>query len=124
MRRPRKHGVTRYTVEKILRRDGYMCGYCFGVATEVDHIVPFSHGGPNDKRNLIASCRTCNALAYDAVFNTLEEKRAYIQGQRAARKRDVSGPPKCVGCGMEYDPRQEGATIFLCQRCYERDCRV
>ena len=44
----------------ILARDLYVCAYCGGDATEVDHILPVKHGGDNDESNLTAACVRCN----------------------------------------------------------------
>jgi len=50
---------------EILKRDGYMCQICGrsqrdGVKLHVDHIVPVSAGGSNDRENLQALCEDCN----------------------------------------------------------------
>lgn len=49
---------------KILKRDGFRCGYCGrtapDVTLEVDHIEPRSKGGKDDEENLIAACFDCN----------------------------------------------------------------
>jgi 5-methylcytosine-specific restriction endonuclease McrA len=45
----------------ILLRDRYRCWVCGGRATQVDHVVPISAGGPRlDPRNLRAICKRCN----------------------------------------------------------------
>lgn len=44
----------------VLRRDGFVCAYCDGHATTVDHVVPRSRGGENTWQNLVACCRGCN----------------------------------------------------------------
>ena len=36
------------------------CRLCGAPATEVDHILPVSRGGTDDRSNLRAVCRTCN----------------------------------------------------------------
>jgi hypothetical protein len=45
---------------------GSRCGYClaserFGVAMEIDHIIPVALGGPTSEENLWLACRECNA---------------------------------------------------------------
>lgn len=46
---------------RVLRRDRYVCFYCGGQATTVDHVRPVSKGGdPYDEGNLVASCVPCN----------------------------------------------------------------
>lgn len=48
----------------VLKRDGFHCQYCGKTANEttleIDHIVPRSKNGTNDKENLITSCKECN----------------------------------------------------------------
>lgn len=44
----------------VLARGAYRCAYCDGDATEVDHMMPASRGGPNDPANLAPACRECN----------------------------------------------------------------
>ena len=46
---------------KILHRDNWVCFYCGGDATQVDHIIPIIKGGdPYDLDNMVAACRRCN----------------------------------------------------------------
>ncbi len=49
----------------VLARDGHRCGYCLGVATTVDHILPRSHGGRNTWANTVAACCECNQRKAD-----------------------------------------------------------
>lgn len=67
------------------------CGYCFSQwATVWDHIIPFSYGGRTIDDNLYPSCRACNAIASDKVFDSIEEKRNYIMKHRHQdRKVDI-----------------------------------
>ena len=46
----------------VFERDGRACLQCF--ATEdltLDHIIPWSHGGPDTVENLRVFCRSCNS---------------------------------------------------------------
>jgi 5-methylcytosine-specific restriction endonuclease McrA len=43
-----------------LARDGYRCRDCGAPATDADHIVPRSAGGPNTLGNLAARCGPCH----------------------------------------------------------------
>ena len=67
---------------KILERDEYICSYCFGDADQVDHIVPWCYLRRDDEDNLTATCWLCNIVAGGKVFDTLKEKREYIQKKR------------------------------------------
>lgn len=56
------------------------CGYCFSNwATEYDHLTPRSAGGLTVSSNLFPSCKRCNCILGNLIFDTLEEKRNYVQ---------------------------------------------
>src|SRR5262245_38858846 len=55
----------------VLERDGHTCQYCDGVATEVDHVHPYSRGGTNYPSNLASCCRKCNMRALARVFDSI-----------------------------------------------------
>jgi 5-methylcytosine-specific restriction endonuclease McrA len=44
----------------ILDRDGYVCWWCGGHATTVDHLIARVDGGDDAPGNLVASCGPCN----------------------------------------------------------------
>jgi hypothetical protein len=52
------------TNPKLFARDRMTCAYCGGVFAAIalsrEHIVPVSIGGPNEWRNVVAACRSCN----------------------------------------------------------------
>ncbi|MFI7608745.1 HNH endonuclease [Micromonospora sp. NPDC049366] len=52
----------------VLRRDDRRCGYCLGVATTVDHIVPRARGGRNTWQNTISACYSCNQRKADLTL--------------------------------------------------------
>lgn len=37
------------------------CAYCFGPATERDHVIPRLRGGTDDPSNIVLACHRCNA---------------------------------------------------------------
>lgn len=47
---------------KVYERDGHTCVYCGSTESlTLDHIVPWSDGGPDTEANLQTLCRRCNA---------------------------------------------------------------
>ena len=44
----------------VLARDRRTCGYCGGVASTIDHVLPRSRGGGNEWTNTVAACGRCN----------------------------------------------------------------
>ncbi len=52
--------VTGETAEYVAIIKGDPCAYCGAPMEHVDHIVPFSAGGPTDWENLAPACARCN----------------------------------------------------------------
>lgn len=48
--------------KRVMERDGGMCQHC-GTAERptLDHIIPYSHGGPDTEDNLQVLCKSCNS---------------------------------------------------------------
>ena len=45
----------------VLNRDGWVCYYCGGDATQADHVIPISkQGDAMDLDNMVACCKRCN----------------------------------------------------------------
>jgi 5-methylcytosine-specific restriction protein A len=42
-------------------REEPMCRSCGGAASQVDHIIPLSRGGTNDRANLQPLCHSCHS---------------------------------------------------------------
>jgi 5-methylcytosine-specific restriction endonuclease McrA len=64
----------------VLRRDRYRCRYCGEKASQADHVVPRKKGGWDTPDNLVACCPRCNRLVGNAVFGSVERKRAWVRG--------------------------------------------
>ena len=74
---------------EILTRDGYRCRYCGAGAqtTElhVDHILPRSAGGRDDRANLVTACIDCNFGKSDRQVLGIPEGFALTPDKRPAR---------------------------------------
>lgn len=52
-----------------------LCAYCgYDIPTQVDHVIPVSRGGTNDRANLVPACKDCNMNKLDF---TPDEWKAY-----------------------------------------------
>jgi 5-methylcytosine-specific restriction endonuclease McrA len=54
-------GAWRSLREEILERDRFICHWCGGSATSVDHVMLKSRGGGDHPDNLVAACGRCNS---------------------------------------------------------------
>ena len=46
---------------QVLNAAGWVCYYCGGEASQVDHVIPIASGGdPMSMDNLVAACKRCN----------------------------------------------------------------
>jgi len=59
----------------------------------------------------------CNLLAGDAVFDNVEDKRAYILGKQG--KKSKSRRAVCTDCMLPYSYREHSPSLFLCAECYD-----
>lgn len=89
----------------VKRRDNWRCRWCGATADrqelQLDHLTPWSAGGPQDTRNLQVLCEPCNAIK----TNTVDPGRTHAPGVviRCLRCRDVDVPPRgdlvwCFNC--------------------------
>lgn len=53
-------GAIPFSKRGVLRRDGFVCAYCGGKASTVDHVKPKSKGFPASWENSVAACQPCN----------------------------------------------------------------
>ena len=115
--------LTRKQKDTILDRDAHICYYCGGIATVVDHIIPWNWAHNDNPDNLVASCALCNSIAGDKLFDTIEDKRKHILRARKHRHKQVKhGVFRCNQCGQEFIPCVNGATNFVCSACVEDVC--
>lgn len=62
-------GVIPFSKRGVLRRDGFVCAYCGGKATTVDHVKPKSKGFPASWENSVAACQPCNNKKSDKFLH-------------------------------------------------------
>ena len=48
----------------ILERFSYQCAYCERSWESIDHVIPFSKGGPNTETNVVPACKNCNSSKF------------------------------------------------------------
>jgi phage FluMu protein Com len=98
------------------------CAYCGDISTDNEHVIPYSyvtkipksmrgrrkkdsHHGKNP--NIVRSCRECNSLASNFVFNSFLEKKKYICERVKRRHRKV------INCPEWTDEEIEEQDFFL-----------
>ena len=84
--------MTRPSISRGLRESvwsacGRACSYCDAPLGRrdpfhLDHVEPFSAGGPTARENLVAACRGCNSGASSALSATFWAKRRAIRRRR------------------------------------------
>ena len=56
--------ASRLQRQRALERDGFHCRYCGVIVTNetanMDHRIPWRHGGPTRLWNLVTACQPCN----------------------------------------------------------------
>lgn len=81
----RKLRMGKRLVQSMYKDQEGKCAYCFkdiGVDYHVEHIIPVSVGGTNNRVNLCLSCPRCNLIAGSMYFASYEAKRDYILDRR------------------------------------------
>lgn len=70
---PLNGSIKKYKKDSIHKRDGFSCLYCGNIFErdnlDVDHIIPLSNGGSNEKENLTSSCKQCNIKKSNLTLN-------------------------------------------------------
>lgn len=67
----------------------------------VDHFIPTSHGGPNDERNFVPSCRRCNGIKSNSMPTEIPK---YATPDVAERLLVIlSDPPHMALARMRWD---------------------
>ena len=97
-------------VKRAVLEESEGCAYCFDLKAplQVEHYVPLSRGGLNDRGNLRAVCVSCNSQKRAMLFH---EWRAY---------RTTHGMPWPPVATHATDPQHYGDKCSQCQRAYGR----
>lgn len=80
-----RSGSSKANNPRVLRRDRFVCQYCFDLADSVDHIIPRSISRDDTMGNKVACCTECNRIAGNLAFNSFAEKKAFILKVKAKR---------------------------------------
>lgn len=67
--------TVRFSRRNVFQRDNHTCQYCGhkfkAKELNIDHVVPRSRGGPNSWKNLVTSCKPCNAKKGDDLLTEI-----------------------------------------------------
>jgi 5-methylcytosine-specific restriction protein A len=88
---------TYYRNRTIILRDHPACAlriHCDGApATQVDHIVPVTHGGTHALTNMQPACKSCNSSKQAGPRKTLSQWKAEHSGQTPPNAPQAQQPP-------------------------------
>lgn len=121
MAQPRLHMSTSVRRRVMDAHDG-RCVYCGSAATAIDHVIPYAYLQRHEISNLVPACQDCNLIASDKMFESLEDKRAFILKRRDSLKwttKLMLRKARCADCGLPFKPAVNGATNLLCPTCAE-----
>lgn len=91
----KRKSISTRTRFEVFKRDAFVCQYCGAhppsVILHVDHILPVSDGGGNDRGNLITSCQTCNAGKSNVPLSAIPKPMAESAAEIAEREAQILG---------------------------------
>ena len=61
------------------------CGYCEGVATSLDHIIPRFKSGCSNRNNLVPACCRCNANKASTDMETWYKQQDFFSEEKLNR---------------------------------------
>lgn len=68
--RPLAH---RRIYRQVQQRDGWVCAWCKGPGSTLDHVIPICWGGQTTLENCVVACRSCNHSRNNALPSTFIE---------------------------------------------------
>ena len=87
--------ISKRTRFEIFKRDRFQCQYCGRtpptVVLHVDHILPVSKGGPDEKINLVTACVDCNLGKSNVLLNKASVPLAQQMKEEEERKAQIEG---------------------------------
>lgn len=107
--------ITNYKTKWRLLESAYgsLCYYCkLNVATQIDHIIPYSYSCDHSIDNLILCCQSCNLKASDKIFPSLYDKEKFL------RKYKTKKNLICSNCFVVYYSSLSYCNSFLCPLCF------
>lgn len=92
-----------------------------GAPFQVDHIRPFSHGGPDAIANYIAACDVCNRDRSNKLITEVATRRNIAFVRNFIAREDF---PSYVERVCEIDPAIRDLAYFSMVRCFEHDWHI
>lgn len=91
----KRKSISTRTRFEVFKRDAFVCQYCGAhppsVILHIDHILPVSDGGGNDRGNLITSCQQCNAGKSNVHLSAIPKPMAENAAEIAEREAQILG---------------------------------
>lgn len=80
---------------QVQRRDGYVCAWCGGPASTLDHVIPICWGGETSLDNCVIACRACNHSRNNALPSTFVRWTGY-RPQHPVIRRILAREQECL----------------------------
>lgn len=111
---------------EVFKRDNFTCQYCGNkppaCILEVDHIVPVSKGGGNEKLNLITACFDCNRGKHDKKLENIPVSLVSQIEDLKAKKRQVAAYSRFIAkIKKETDHKVNELGVYWCNYFKEKN---